>query len=148
MSENLDLVRSIFAAWERGDFGSVEWADPEIDFVIVDGPSPGTWAGLASMAEGWRDFLGAWEEYRGEAEEYRELDDEHVLVLLRLSARGKTSGLEIGQMGSKGGSLFHIHGGKVTRLVVYLDREHALAELPDVGGRLAGNRTATVSAYA
>jgi hypothetical protein len=38
-------------------------------------------------------------------------------------------------MRSKGASLFHISGGKVTRLVIYLDREYALADLglaPDV----------------
>jgi hypothetical protein len=77
--ENVELVRSIYAAWERGDFGSTEWAHPQIEYVIADGPAPGSWTGLAGMVEGFREFLGAWKEFRVEAQEYRELDSERVL---------------------------------------------------------------------
>jgi len=128
--ENLDLVRSITAAWERGDYNNVEWAHPEIEYLIVDGPSPGTWTGLAGMALGWRDFLRAWEhEFRCVVEEYRELGDERVLVLQHFSGRGKTSGVEVTQMTGKGATLLHLRDGKVTRLVVCFDRERAFADL-------------------
>jgi ketosteroid isomerase-like protein len=128
-SANVELVRSIYAAWECGDFSSTAWAHPEIEFVYVGGPSTGSWKGLPGMAEGFRDWFGAWEGVRVQAEEYRELDSERVLVLFRPSGRGKTSGVELGQMRARGASLFHIRDGKVTRLVNYLDREHALADL-------------------
>ena len=127
MSENVDFVRSIYAASERGDFSSVEWAHPEIEFVIADGPSPGSWAGLAGMAEGFRDFVSAWEEVHTEVDEYLELDDERVVVLVRFSGRGKKSGLELAQMRTKGAHLAHVRGGKVTKAVFYWDR--ALADL-------------------
>jgi ketosteroid isomerase-like protein len=128
-SANVDLARSLYAAWERGDWSSAQWAHPDIEYVIADGPSPGSWTGLAGLAEGRRTFLGAWEGLSIKATEYRELDDERVLVLHDFSGRGKTSGLEIGQMAAKGASLFHIRGGKVTRAVTYLDRERALADV-------------------
>jgi ketosteroid isomerase-like protein len=135
-SANVELVRSIFVAWERGDYASAEWADAEIEFVIADGPSPGKRTGLAGLASGVRGLLSAWEEFQYEVEEYRELDDERVLVLTQGSGRGKTSGLELGQMRSKGAHLFHIRGGKVTRQVFYFDRERTLADLgiaPEAG---------------
>jgi ketosteroid isomerase-like protein len=129
MSANLDLVRSIYAAWERGDFSSAEWVHPEIEYVVADGPEPGTRAGLVGLREGWRDFPDAWEDFRTEAEEYRELDDERVLVLVHSSGRSKTSGLELGQLRDEGAHLFHVRDAKVTRLVIYFDRERALADL-------------------
>ena len=127
--ENVDLVRSIYAAWEGGDFRSVEWAHPEIEYVAADGPAAGSYAGLAGMAEAMRDWLSAWEEWRVEAQEYRDIEGERVLVLFHFSARGKTSGLEVGQIWTKGATLFHVGGGKVTKLVQYLDRERALEAL-------------------
>ena len=136
MSGNLDLVRSLYAAWEHGDFGSAEWAHPEIELVIADGPAPGNWSGLAGMAGGMRDFLIGWEDFRGWADEYRELDGERVFVLTHFSARGKTSGLEVGEMRTKGAHLFHVRDGKVTKLVIYWDRNRALADLglaPEAG---------------
>ena len=127
--ENVDLVRSLYAAWERGDFSSAEWAHPEIEWVIADGPTPGSWTGLAGMLESSRDLMDVWENYRARADEYRQLDDERVLVLIQYSGRGKTSGLELGQMGAEGAHLFHLRDGKVTRFVRYLDRKRALADL-------------------
>ena len=63
MSANLDLVRSIHAAWERGDFSSAEWAHLDIEYANVGGPSPGSWTGRAGMADGMRDFLSAWKDF-------------------------------------------------------------------------------------
>jgi ketosteroid isomerase-like protein len=119
----------IYAAWERGDYSSAEWAHPEIEFVRIDGPDPGTWKGAAGIAAATRSRLSAWEDFRVEAETYRELDDERVLVLSRLSGRGRTSGLELAQVRSQGAVLFHLRDGTVTTIFVYLDRERALADL-------------------
>jgi ketosteroid isomerase-like protein len=129
-SAKLDLVRSIYAHVERGDWSTAaEWADPEIEWVWADGPEPGTRVGVAQLERGLSDVLDAWRDYRVTVEQYLELDDERVLVLLRRSGRGKTSGLELEQLQTKGANLFHIRSGKVTRLVQYFDRERALADL-------------------
>ena len=127
--ENVELVRSIYTAWERGDFGAAGWADPEIEFVSTDGPTPGTWTGVAEMTEAWREVLSVWDDLRMTVDEYRDLDDGRILVLNRFSGRGKTSGLDLGQMHAEVANVVVVRNGKVTRLVTYWDRERALADL-------------------
>jgi len=129
MSANLDLVRSIYADWERGDYSGSDWADPEIEFVFGTGEEgllPGIRTGLAGMADAYREWLGAWEGAHSEADKFRELDRKRVVVLDRRSGRGKKSGLDIS---SRGATLFHVCEGKVTRLVVYGSRDRAFADL-------------------
>jgi ketosteroid isomerase-like protein len=128
-STNVDLVRSIYAAWERGDFSESWWAHPELELVFVEGPQRGSWKGIAAVAEAWSDFLRNWEDWRIVVEEYRELEDERVLVLLHNSGRGRRSGVEVAQIAAKAANVLRIRDGKVVELVVYADRERALADL-------------------
>jgi ketosteroid isomerase-like protein len=132
-SENLDLVRSIYAAIGRGDYSSADWADPKIQYVVADGPEPGSVTGLDGLVQAMRSLFSSFVDFRVEPEHFRELDAERVLVLTKASGRGKRSGLEIGD---KAAELFEIHDGKVSRIVVYFDRDRALADLgltPDTG---------------
>ncbi len=104
-SANLDLVRSIYAATERGDYSSAEWADLDIEYVAADGPEPDTLRGLTEMAIGLGQMLSVWEGSRTTVDEYREIDHERVLVLLHHSGRGKTSGLELNALSTRGADI-------------------------------------------
>ena len=142
-AENLELVRSICAEWERGEYRSVGWAHPDIEYVIPDGPAPGRWTGVAGMAQGWTDFLSAWDGACITVDGYHELDQERVLVLFSREGRGKTSGIDLQAMGARGATLFRIEAGQVTRLVLYFDEENALA---DAGLEAPSARTTRASA--
>jgi ketosteroid isomerase-like protein len=135
-SANLDLVRSIYADWERGDFSSSDWADPSIEQAEADGPLGGGTGDFGRIGAGVRDFLSTWEDFRIEADEFREIDAQRILVLDHRRGRGKTSGLELDAMRTEGARLFHIRDGKITRIVLYFDRDRAFADLgltPDSG---------------
>jgi len=128
-SANVELVRSIYAAWERGDWSSAAWAHPEIAFDIADGPDPGMRSGVAAMATSWGQWLSAWNDFRIEADEYRDLDDDRVLVLHHYGGRGRASGVEIARVESNAATLFYVREGRVIRLIGYNTRERALADL-------------------
>jgi ketosteroid isomerase-like protein len=129
-SPNRDLVRSIYADWERGDFRDTGWADPGLEFVIAGGlVSSSVTRGLEATGSTWREFLADWQDFRALAEEYRELDDERVLVFHHFGGRGRRSGADVGPTESRGATLFHVLDGRVTKLVLYPLREDALNDL-------------------
>jgi ketosteroid isomerase-like protein len=129
MSKNLDLVRSIYPAWEQGDFSDARWADASIEFSIADGPEPREASGQPAMAAAMGASINAWDRWRVQPEQFVVLDDGRILVLVRYAARGRTSGLELASEWTEGANLFDIRAGKVTRLRVYFDQERALADL-------------------
>jgi ketosteroid isomerase-like protein len=128
-SLNVDLVRSIYTAWERGDYHQLEWAHAEIDYKVADGPAPGTWTGVGGMTEAFRDVLGAWEDWGVVADEYVDLPGDRVLVSFHCTGRGKASGVDIAELWVNGATLFEVGDGKITRIVQYFDRADALADL-------------------
>jgi ketosteroid isomerase-like protein len=126
-SENLDLVRSIYATRKRDELDW--WAHPDIEVVSVDGPQPGTWRGVGGLADALRTWRDASEDFRAEPVEFRALGDNRVLILIRRSGRGRTSGLELQELRTDGAAVFHIRDGKVARVVNYFDRDPAFADL-------------------
>ncbi len=128
-SANLDVVRSIYEATARGDFSAAEWADPDIELDLVDGPSPGHWVGVAGLVEAFSSILSAWDRFRIEADEIRELDGERVLALDRYEGTAKSSGVQLADVQAQGATLFHVRHSKVTKIVIYWERETGLADL-------------------
>src|SRR6185312_1151397 len=97
MSENLNLVRSMFDSWAAGELDPTEWAHPDIEFDEPDGPDARSVKGIEALRVRIRDFRDNMSEWRIEAETCRELEDGRVLVLSRVTGRGGASGMRIGQ---------------------------------------------------
>ena len=123
--ENLELVRSIYERWDRGDYSSIEWADPEIEWSAPGGLDPEPTHGIEAMGRAWGDWLGQFEQFESHAIEYIENEDQ-VVVLTRFGGRGKGSGVPLEEM--PGAARFRIRDGKVVELAIYVDPEWALRD--------------------
>jgi ketosteroid isomerase-like protein len=125
MSGNLDVVRSILACRERGEFSRADWARTDIEFIRKVELDRERAEGIAGMAQMSRRYLAGWEEFRtGKVDEYRVLGHSRVLVSGRMSGREKASEAEVER---EFANLFELREGRVARLTVYPDR--ALADL-------------------
>jgi ketosteroid isomerase-like protein len=128
-SDNDALIRAIYARWAEGDFSDATWAHPDFELVLVDGPAPGRFTGLTEAGAAWGATIDGFAEFRTIVEDIRAIDDERVLVLTQNTGRGRASGLELGEMVTRGANVLHIRDGKVAKLDAYFDRDLALARL-------------------
>jgi uncharacterized protein len=121
---DVELVRSIFDQFARGDFRSaVEHYAPDVEWAenrSITGK--GVYRGRAALRDGFLDWLSAWDGYRCEAEEVFTAGD-RVVVSVRGSGKGKLSGAEASDAFYM---VFSIRDGKVARIENYRDRDEAL----------------------
>jgi ketosteroid isomerase-like protein len=95
--ENVDTVKSLFAAFENRDFDGIAGVlDPQLEIrpAIVGGLEGVVYHGPDGMRQFWADIDAAWAEFRITPAEFRELDGK-ILVLGRAFARGRDSGIAL-----------------------------------------------------
>jgi ketosteroid isomerase-like protein len=116
-SENVELVRRVFDAWNNGSMEAfVSFVAEGIEWLEVGGrpdSAPAEVPGRDRLGAGLESLFESWEHYRLEPEEVRELDDHRVLALLREVARGRASGAEAA---SRWGYVITVHDGKLARV--------------------------------
>jgi ketosteroid isomerase-like protein len=129
-SVNIDLVRSIVAAYERGDQAAVFAAyDPEIEWQT--GNARGAhWSDFEPVYHGhegvrtfWRTWFAAWENVDFEYEEFIDAG-ERVVTILSQRMRGRTSGVELEW--NSYAQVWTIRDDRVVRVEFFANREEAL----------------------
>jgi ketosteroid isomerase-like protein len=121
--DNVEILRRHDEHFRRTGKPQWETIGPEIEIHDHDIPDAGIYRGHA----GWREWLAhfgeAWESFTVEMEEYVDAGDDKVVTLVRLSARGKGSGVEVDR---RDGIVWTLSDGKVVRLDYYGSRAAAL----------------------
>lgn len=124
--QNVEIVRSLYEHWARGDYAFADLYDPEVEFSRIGaegGGVEGRWRGLEDGWAGTLEYLRAFADLHTEAERILDLGDDRVLVFSRQTARGKLSGAPIEH---ELGDLITLHDGKVVRCEFYWDRAESL----------------------
>jgi ketosteroid isomerase-like protein len=113
--ENAEVVRRLYAGWEKGDFATETDAyDPKVELVVDVGFEQTTATGFDEMRRVWREHLTLWESWSpGPIERLVEAGD-HVVVASALRARSKR-GHSIASQDA--GAAFTFRAGRIVRIV-------------------------------
>ena len=119
--ENVEIVRELVEAVQRGDFTeAVTHLAPDVAYIVSqEGPAHGPEA-VRAMWERWE---GEWEETEMVHEEFIDAGD-HVVVTTHEWGRGRETGIEVD---GRFFNIFTLRNGKVVHKVEFTERAEALA---------------------
>jgi ketosteroid isomerase-like protein len=121
--ENIEVIRQILSEWERGDFGTGEYFDPDVHVrwmnpIFVHRSET---RGLKELGQAMGEFLEAWDHVTARPEQIVEAGDD-VVSVETWRARGRASGIVTEVRHS---SHWKVDGAKVTYFANYGDPDAA-----------------------
>jgi ketosteroid isomerase-like protein len=121
--ENVEIVRRMYEAFQRGDFdGALAYFDPEVEVDASVRVDEGIGHGRDAVATMVARWVGAWDDWREEIEEMRDVG-RHVVVVSTQGGRAKGSGIEVE---TRYAVLYEIRGDTITRMVLHTGPAEAL----------------------
>jgi ketosteroid isomerase-like protein len=124
--DNVELVKSAFDAWNRGEIEAfAEHAAEDVAWLEVSGRPEGGFSerlGRDRMRQSLETLFEAWESYHIEVERIEDVGD-RVVAIVREVARGRASGMEIE---GRWGYLITLEDRQIVRIEAYRDAAVAL----------------------
>jgi ketosteroid isomerase-like protein len=121
---DVERLRAAYEALERGDLSSVlELIDPEAELLDrPELPDPRTYHGHEGLRASIAESVAAFEDFHFVPERFFDAG-EKVVVILKMSGRGRASGVPVEE---RIAHLWTIAGGRAIRLQAFTDPAEAL----------------------
>jgi ketosteroid isomerase-like protein len=125
-SDNVEIVRGLYEAWNRGEeSAALELIDPEIEVEVVSTDTvefAGTYRGHTGLRKMLAAFWDYFDDPRVQVEECIPAGND-VIAAVHFYARGQTSGAEVDM---RRGQVWTLRDGKVVRWRLFASKRDAL----------------------
>jgi ketosteroid isomerase-like protein len=120
--ENVEVVRAAFERFTATGEPQLDSMDADVEIYDHDLPDAGVYRGHEGFLNWLADWSEPWSEFSMKSERWIDAGDQ-VLVVLRMTAKGKGSGVEVNR---RDAMVYTVRDGKTVRLDYYNNEAEAL----------------------